>query len=609
MIRTITTLTLLLVCSIAVAGIDLARTPDWDIVIAPGDGPRVEHDAATELRDHFALAAGVRLPIVTEIDRPRRHLFVGDSAAMRASHVGFETDGFGPEQLRVVIGDDNIAIAGGAPRGTLYGVYTFLENHLGVRFLTREHTHVPPVGASRVLEPQVHDYDPPFSFRWSYFAEVNRDPAFAARVRCNAVPTEDRLGGRTGRILIEHSFQRQIPIGRFGPAHPEYYCEIDGVRRAGKGTRRQFQPCLTNPEVLDIVTEAVLAKIRKHPERTNVEVSQNDNGDYCRCERCAAIDDREGTAMGSLMTFVNAVADRVAKRHPDVKVGTLAYQYSRKAPATVKPRPNVQIQLCSIECSMIQPLTDPDCAKNVAFCRDFRDWARLCDDIAIWNYNANFRNYLLPCPNLRVIEPNVRLFRDLGAKAVFMQAPGDSLSSELSDLRNYMISSLLWDPDRSGQALMDEFLRLHYRSAAPPIRRFINLVHDNAEQRGITQHCFGNAADYGINARIVEAGLRAFDEAARLADDVEVRRRVEKASICVHRAAMEDAWIWAQRHRDDLETHPIPTDMAARTRPHTRRLFALCARYGVDRWREWLHIEQAAALLRQAYGLKEGEGF
>ena len=81
------------------------------------------------------------------------------------------------------------------------------------------------------------------------------------------------------------------------------------------------EPCLTNPDVLEIVTEAVLAELKPHPRRENISVSQNDNDQYCRCAKCAALDEREGTPMGSLLTFVNAVADEVAKQYPQVKVG------------------------------------------------------------------------------------------------------------------------------------------------------------------------------------------------------------------------------------------------------------------------------------------------
>ncbi|MAE64826.1 MAG: hypothetical protein CMJ18_11210 [Phycisphaeraceae bacterium] len=591
-------------------GVDLARLVDWDIVI-PEKALPVEVYAARELRAHIGFAIGLRLPVFRAADRPGRHIFVGESAAMRDSAAGFSTKDFGPEQLRIVVRDDVIAIAGGRPRGTLYGVYTFLEDYFGVRFLTGEHTHVPPVGLSRVVEPLDRSYDPPFTWRWSFYGEVNRDEVFAARVRCNTVPEQEKLGGKSGRILINHSFGYQIPTAVYGKDHPEYFCEIDGRRLAQvKNTKwHHNEPCLTNPQVLEIVTAAVLNEIEAHPQRTNVSVSQNDNDNYCRCTACAALDEREGTPMGSLLTFVNGVADRVAQRHPQVKVGTLAFWYSRQRPATVRPRPNVQIQLCSSGCSILHPINDPDCELNTTFCRDLRDWSAVCDDVAIWNYNTNFRNYLLPCPNLRVIEPNVRFFRDQGVKAVFMQGAGNAEGAELSELRNYMIANLLWDPSRSGQALMDEFLTLHYRSAAPPIRAFIDLVHDNAERRGIQHGCFGGAADYGIDASVVRAGLEAFETAMQLADNGRVRERVEKASICVHRAAVEDAWLWILKHRETLDAHPLPAEIAARTRPHARRLFRLCARHGVDWWRENIGIEEAAVLMRKAYGLGEGERF
>ena len=59
-----------------------------------------------------------------------------------------------------------------------------------------------------------------------------------------------------------------------------------------------------------------------------------------------------------------------------------------------------------------------------------------------------------------VIEPNIRYFVSNGAKGIFMQAAGNSTGAELSDLRNYVMANLLWDPSRSGRQLADEFLDL-----------------------------------------------------------------------------------------------------------------------------------------------------
>jgi hypothetical protein len=578
-------------------GVNLAALEGWDIVVSPQALPS-ERYAAEEFQSHFAQASGYSLPIVQTTDRPDRHVFIGPSEALQASPVGFSVDEFGPEDLRIIIRDQNIAIAGGRPRGTLYGVYTFLEDYLGVRFLTPDHTHVPPVGAWRVVGPVDRFYHPPLGFRWSYYGETNQNPVFATRRRVNTVTDEARLGGKTGRSLISHSFGSQIPSAKYGQEHPEYYCEIDGQRRAQGNDWYDSEPCLTNPDVLRIVTEAVLAELQAHPERENVSVSQNDNDKYCRCAQCAAIDQREGTPMGSLLTFVNAVADEVAKVHPNVKVGTLSYWYSRKPPKTLKPRPNVQIQLCSIECCLIHPIDDPNCPKNVPFHRDMVQWGQLCDDIAIWNYNTNFSNYLLPCPNLRVIEPNIRYFVAHQAKGIFMQAAGNALGAEFSDLRNYLISSLLWDPNRSGQQVIDEFLNLHYGRAAGPIRRFINLVHDHAEASGLHPNCFGRAADYAVDEAIAQAGLEAFAEALQLAETEEIRSRVEKASICAYRAAIEPLW-------NLPDAAALTPELAERMRPLARQFLQLCEKYGVTQFNEGMPMSEARKRIRNLLGVSD----
>jgi len=598
-------------CGPSPRGVDLADMAGWDIVLG-ADAIASEAYAAAEFQKHFAAAAGITLPIVNDVSSLRRHVLIGSGKALRASSVSFDTDKMGDEDLRIVIRDDLIAIAGGRPRGTLYGVYTFLEDYLAVRFLTTDHTYVPKVGDCHVVGPVDRSYHPPLAFRWSYYGETNKDPVFAARLRCNTVTKAEKLGGATGRVLINHSFYRHISSKKYGKEHPEYFCMVGGKRLARvRNDARDNEPCLTNPNVLRIVTRAVLDEIKRHPNRENVSVSQNDNAKYCRCPVCATIDTREGTPMGSLLTFVNAVADEVAKEHPNVKVGTLSYWYSRKPPKTIRPRPNVQIQLCSIECSVIRPISDPASKRNRRFCADLQSWRKLCDDICIWNYNTNFRNYLLPCPNLRVIEPNIRFFVANNARGIFMQGAGNARGAEMSDLRNYVTSRLLWNPNLSGQLLIDEFLDLHYGKAADPIRRFINLVHDNAEAKGIERNCFGSAKDYGIDESIATRGLEAFAEALRLAEDDAVRARVEKASVCAYRAAVEDGWVWIMRHQKQVAQGKarMPAELVRTTRPHLKRLHELCTRYGVTRWSEGCSITRAWGLWRHAYGLKKGEAF
>ena len=599
-------------------GVNLAEMGGWDIVVAKDTFPSEKH-AAAQFQHFFEKASGVRLPITAVIDRPDRHVFVGESQAMRSSMTGFSTEEFGNEDLRIVVAEDSIAIAGGRPRGTLYGVYTFLEDYLGIRFLTRDHTHVPPVGDWRVVGPLDRFYHPPFEYRNASYGENQAYPEHAVRLRNNATAEDPALGGQSPIVNVNHSLYRQIPMEKYGADHPEYYALLGAGYTGRKGdagqrsTNWDAQICLTNPDVLRIVTEAVLEELRARPGARNISVSQNDGHGYCECATCAAIDEREESHMGSLLTFVNTVADGIAETHPNVNVGTLAYVYSQKPPKTITPRPNVQIQLCSVRCNVLHPISDLACAQNEGFRRVLEGWQNICEYITVWNYNLNHWNEQLPNPNMDVVERNMRFFAANNVRGVFLQSP-EGMSTELSDLKNYVNSRLLWDPSRNGEHLRDEFLRLHYGRAAEPIRRYIRLLHDNAREKTKDRnyvHFAGWRSNFGLDDSFVQAGLRLFDEALRLARDDVVRDRVEKASICIYSAAVEDAYRWSHTAYHDgkgeYETRPLDPSLAS-TRPHARRFFELCRKHEVNRWPEGQDIYgQPLMFIRRAYGLQDDE--
>ena len=622
------TMLLMLVSAASTAppeGVNLADLAGWDIVVS-ADAIPSEVYAAEEFQRHLQLAGGPKLIIVHNADRPDRHVFVGAGPAMRSSAAGFAVDGFGPEDLRIVVRDGLIVVAGGRPRGTLYGVYTFLEDYLGVRFLTHDHTHVPAMGARRIVGPVDRSFHPPLDFRWSFYAINNKHPDFAARLRNNACPGSpnnpygeqwkgiETYGGKSPMHLVCHTLDRRLlPPKIYAAKHPEYYTLFRGKRWAtlkpgepGVHFKRGefpygMQPCLTHPDVLRIVTKAVLDEFAAHPKVAMVSVAQNDGGAHCQCPTCAAIDKREGTPAGSLLTFVNAVADEVARKYPGKLVGTLAYSDTAAPPKTLRPRDNVLIQWCSIGTCFLHRFNDPACRQNIWFLKQIRRWGKISKHLYVWNYYANFGEccYQLPLPNLRWIGPNIRFLLSHGVKGMFMQATGSSYGNELGELRNYLLSNLMWDPSRDGGKLMNEWLDLHYGRAAPPIRRWIDRLHDRAIASGKHCRCVGGRyRDYGLDDSDVRAGLDAFEEATRLADSQAVRLRVEKASLWAYRAALEPVWY----AKEDAKIEPA---VAERLRPLARRFFELCWKYGVERTTEGSHntIKKVRERLKRLLGL------
>lgn len=551
-----------------------------EIVIAADAPPAVRY-AAEEFQRLFAEAAGSKLPIVhADSAGVARRVYIGPSAALAASGVALKTGGLGEEDLRYVARGGDVAIVGGSPRGTLYGVYTFLEDVLGVRFLTPDHTHVPKLDAASFAGPEERTFQPVFRYRGVYFHDTLADHAFSARLRNNGFANEPQYGGANGVGFVGHSLFRFVNSSKYGREHPEYFALVDGKRLwkpAGLDeTTQGTQLCLTNPDVRRLVVAGAVQDAKQHPDWQVVSVAQNDNKFYCRCPNCEAVHQREGSPMGTLLQVVNEAADAVAHVNPKTLVGTYAYQYTRRPPKHLRPRDNVLIQLPTIEGCQMHALADGHCPIGRAIVDDIRGWSRLTPRLYIWSYYTLFPDYLLPNPDLRTIEPNVRLFRDCGARGAFMQGAGMATASDLGELRTYVISGLMWDPTRSGDALAEEFIRLHYGSAAPAMRKYVQLVSNPERLRKLHNHPFGTPDKYGVTPQFATECLAIFDEAlAAAGNDATLRRRVEKASLAAHRATIVPAYQAART------AGKLSADEARRLKPAVERFCALCRKYEI----------------------------
>ena len=118
---------------------------------------------------------------------------------------------------------------------------------------------------------------------------------------------------------------------------------------------------------------------------------------YCRCEKCTAIDEEEESHAGTLIRFVNAVAEAVEKEFPDVLVRTFAYVYSTKPPKITKARHNVLIQYCTMDACFRHAIDDPNCPINSQrFGKELVEWNDKCSQVSVWDYVNNWKAYIPP---------------------------------------------------------------------------------------------------------------------------------------------------------------------------------------------------------------------
>ena len=353
-----------------------AGKSDYTLVLS-NDASASEKHAAQEFQKFLREISGAELPVMTEGQTlPERMIVIGDGKTLRSLNASIDLEALGDEGFAIKSVGPHLVIVGGRLRGTMYGVYTFLEEVIGCRWYTSNVSYIPK-SPTLTIKPLDIVQKPDFEYREPFYTDA-WDPDWAARNKANGNHTrlDETRGGKISYMPFVHSFDSLVPKAEYFEKHPEYFSLIDGVRKGGPW---EGQLCLTNPEVQQIALKTVMRWMDENPNATIFSVSQNDNVAYCRCEKCAAVDAEEGSPSGLLLRFVNAIAAEAAQKHPGKLVDTLAYQYTEKPPKITKPLPNVRIRLCPISNCEHHPYEQRCCPANAAFVDNLAGWDELTD--------------------------------------------------------------------------------------------------------------------------------------------------------------------------------------------------------------------------------------
>lgn len=460
------------------------------VIIYGKEASLSEITAAKELQKYIEKISGAKLPIfIDDETMNEKEIIVGKT---NREIVGdFQRDELGDEGFVIRTSNDKLWLVGSEKRGTLYSVYTFLENYLGCRFYTEGCEKVPKMQTISLCEIREDKQIPQFIFRdVAWFSHVGTDISVKRKINFKTwdrvLPEE--VGGGIAYAKEEggHTFSIFINPEKYFEAHPEYFSMNEkGERVSDK------QLCLTNPEVYQIVLSEVRRWLAEDPDANIISISQNDTEGPCLCENCMKVYEEEGGAYsGTLIRFVNAIAEDIAEDYPNVWVDTYAYTYTRKPPAKTKPAKNVHIRLCTIRCCFSHPY-DSDCEDlspqtNIydtksSFMEDWRDWANICDHIFMYDYSCNFQHFMMTFPNFSNMRRNCELFAKYHVMGVMNEGNSHSASAEFGELRGYLISKLLWEPNMSEERYyeyMEDFLEGVYGPGGKYIREYIALAEE-----------------------------------------------------------------------------------------------------------------------------------
>ena len=537
---------------LTIGGVDIKS---YTLVVQEG-GADCVRDSANELIEYIEKATGgFRIPegasdheiVIGVTDR--------DTDKVIAARAEVKLDGY-----TLLMDGNRLYITGSCDRGTMYGVYCFLEDYIGVRFLAKDTTVI--INQDSVEVPaDVHTtHNPYFEMRDTYWYDMRYDQTTANHAKDNSfydssTPVSSIGGGigYAGRFVHTINLLQDLPY------------------------QGNVQPCLTDENVYQTVLKNVRAWLDANPEATIISVSQNDSDPGklgCQCENCKAIDDAEGSPMGSLLTFINRIANDIKDDYPGVYVDTLAYRYTRKAPKNIKPADNVIIRLCSIECCFTHALSDESCSKNKSFKKDIEEWAAICDNLYIWDYTYNAETYFTFFPNFDVLWDNVNFYKDHNVTGVFLEGQQVSVSGEFAELRSYLLAKLLWDPDMTEEAYyayMDEFLQYYYGAGWEKIKEYMTTLTEHGKVHNPHVGIFDKgdkmfpAVDENgkRDTKFSRNMLALWEEAYALAETEEQKAHVEKSSIQAYYLCHLSG-------------------SSAERKKHLKTVYELCEKYGIE---------------------------
>lgn len=483
---------------------------DYVVVLSPN--PSAEEVRAAEfLNLHVKQITDCALPV----------MYSADTLTGKYVHIRKDTAMAGGDDFRLYSDNDDLYIIGGANKGCVYGVSELLEKYLGVRYYAPDFVRMPH--ESTISIPTLNlEGTTPNDYR-------NVNGSFTENEEYKDFHRLHTIDDMFASGYYVHTFHKLIPWQEYFQSNPEYFALLNGKRVID-------QLCLSNPEVLEVVSKKLEEEMKNQPEKLFWSVSQDDNFSYCHCDACTKMIEEEGSASGPVIHFVN----RVAERFPDKIISTLAYQYSRKAPQHVKPQANVQVMLCTIELNRSKPIALDSTSQS--FVTDIEAWGNLTNNLYLWDYTIDFDHCTSPFPNLHVLQPNLQFFVDNGVAAHFQQT-NTGTGHEFSELKAYLLAKLLWNPDAEVNSIIAEFADGYYGKAAPAIRRYIYRLQDEINKSGDWLDIYGPPTNYQytfLSDSNVSFYNACFDEAEQaVADDPEYLLHVQTARMPLQYAMME----------------------------------------------------------------------
>jgi hypothetical protein len=563
------------------------------IVILPAKASPVAEAAARVLRDHIKQMSGAELPIRGEdkvVGLPSQDqawILVGEgklTEKLGLTSKGLEAGGtvvYAKGHVLALFGTD--ARTPADPFGTRYAVTTFLEEKLGVRYLwPGELGKVVPRRDSIVLNDFHHRFAPRLAQRRirsiGYhdrlqvgldglgFKKEDYERGWAAAQRTDAEAPDwfgwQRLGG-TLNMSGGHAFGHLW--GKYGKDHPEWFAlQPDGTRDQSKSPDRA-RLCKSNAELIAAIAREKIDELTRNPALLGVALGPNDGGrpSFCTCPKCEALDSPKGRKVllwdfskgahrefehvsltDRTVYFWNAIAEQVAKVHPDKLLVVDAYSAYAAPPVERKLHPNLVVRFA--------PLSYHYEDYRQESLRDWQDWSKAAKRMYFRpNLMLLGRREGLPLLYVHKFGEDFRYLAGHGMMGTDFDGCCHHWATQ--GLNYYVVARLHWNPEQSVDAIVDDYCRAGFGPAGQSVRRYFDrleaLMNDAANKKTKAALAFSATALIGLREALDQARKEA-------ANDPTVSKRIAFLELGLR-------WTEIETRAHALLSDPAKADKAA----------------------------------------------
>ncbi|OGV34404.1 MAG: hypothetical protein A2020_05010 [Lentisphaerae bacterium GWF2_45_14] len=511
---------------------------DYRLVIAESC-PEPERLAATQLHEYLKKLTGVDFPILKEnqVQPGGKNIFIGNTAAARGA--GYDSTTFDKEEWLIkTLPDGDVIIAGGQPRGTLYGTFEFLEK-FGDVVWTDEYSEYVPMEKEFSI-PIIDIRDKPCFWLRSFVGgrpvDMEKFKMFHLRNKYNYAYMAPETGsnekyGSPGMCHTFYAYSKDWPRDK-----PEYFSlNDDGQRLRANDGGGPGQICLMNKDVRDLIYKRLLKYIKTDrsactksgvPFPRLYVIEQNDNMHFCKCPECKALAEKEGSFSGPMLDFINDLADRIKKDYPDIYLSCIAYtKLAVRPPKTIRPRDNVLIRVCDLgaefgegESESLRKVSDP---QNVNFKEIVESWGKISKHMGIWEYWVLYNKpFAVPYSVIGNLEDDFRFYKKNHVETMLVESEYTEQTSFFA-LKRWLGLKLMQNPDLSVKPLVEKFMKAYYGKAAGTMSDYLDYLekrqNENPEER------YGKMSPYQYkyldldffvtaNSLLDKAGVQARDD-------------------------------------------------------------------------------------------------